>query len=93
MFFTGYLNDLWMYNMTTGWWVWLSGGSGVNQRGIYGTKGQTLAGNIPGARNGHSMVFDSLARTIYVFGGYGCDSAGDLAGMLPATPVNIKSSI
>lgn len=76
MFSIGRLNDLWVYDLKTGWWMWLSGRSSVNERGSYGTLGVAAAENMPGAREGHSMVFDGTNRVLYVMGGIGYDADG-----------------
>lgn len=88
----GYLNDLWMFNPSTGWWAWMGGSSsiqdphceiGVNvcgQPGSYGTQGSPDARNIPGARSGGSSTRDSNGK-IWLFGGYGFDSQHDIGFM------------
>ena len=63
------MNDLWMYNQTTGRWTWLSGSNAGSQSGSYGTLGTAAPGNVPGARRGHTTVIDSARRAIYLFGG------------------------
>lgn len=65
----GYLNDLWIFDVTSGWWTWLSGAKTVNQAGNYGTKGVSSASSQPGARSYHSMAIDPSGTYIYVFGG------------------------
>jgi hypothetical protein len=53
----GLLNDLWQFNPTTQLWTWMGGSSTLpcelpcGQAGVYGTRGQAAAGNLPGARN------------------------------------------
>ena len=65
----GVRNDLWMFNLTTGWWTWIQGSSGVNSAGVFGKMGVVSAANVPGARADHSMVIDSVGGVVYVFGG------------------------
>ena len=60
-----------MYNLTTGWWTWLGGSTAIYQLGSYGLLGVPAAGNVPGARYGHSMVIDGASRVLYVLGGSG----------------------
>jgi N-acetylneuraminic acid mutarotase len=69
------LNDLWIYS--GGKWAWFSGSNVVNQRGVYGTVGQASLANVPGARSGAMSYIDS-AGDLWLFGGYGYDSAGNL---------------
>ncbi len=73
----GRLNDLWRYSTDNSTWIWMSGSSTRNQNGVYGTKGEPDAANIPGAR------YDSISWTddsgdLWLFGGGGYDNAGDI---------------
>ncbi|WP_218033133.1 Kelch repeat-containing protein, partial [Brevifollis gellanilyticus] len=36
---TSYYNDVWRYEIATGNWAWMGGGSTPNQNGVYGTQG------------------------------------------------------
>jgi N-acetylneuraminic acid mutarotase len=82
---SGELNDLWSYCECDGRreWLWLSGSSGVNAPGAYGTLGVAAAANTPGARHGASNWVDQYGN-FWLFGGSGFDSAGtqDLLGDL-----------
>jgi len=71
----GYLNDRWKYDPTTLEWTWLSGSNTVNQEGTYGTKGKAASSNVPGARDA-VVVWSDSGGNLWLFGGYGCDSAG-----------------
>jgi N-acetylneuraminic acid mutarotase len=73
----GTLNDLWRYSPSTGLWAWVSGGNSENAGGVYGTQGSAATGNAPGARYSASSWIDS-SGDLWLFGGYGYDSAGDL---------------
>lgn len=69
----GELNDLWKYNPHNNMWMWVSGESGVRQKGLYGTKGEPSIGNVPGARyDGISWIDHS--NNLWLFGGLGYDS-------------------
>ncbi len=68
----GYLNDLWKFDSTN--WTWVYGSNTVNQSGVYG--GATSL-NIPGGRDSSVSWIDS-SGTLWFFGGYGYDSAGNL---------------
>jgi len=48
-----------------------------NASGIYGTLGTAAAGNLPGARQAANAWIDS-SNNLWLFGGYGYDSAGHL---------------
>jgi hypothetical protein len=66
------LNDLWKFDGAN--WTWVSGSSTPNQLGIYGTKGVTAPGNMPGARYGSVSWIDG-GGNLWLFGGegYGVD--------------------
>jgi N-acetylneuraminic acid mutarotase len=70
-----YLNDLWKFDITALEWTWVSGSNNVDQAGNYETKGTADPSNIPGARGGAESWRDSQG-TLWLFGGYGQDSAG-----------------
>lgn len=65
----GLFNDLWMFNLTNRWWMWVNGSNSVDQPGSYGTKGVASVTNMPNARYGHSMAIDIAGRFLYVLGG------------------------
>lgn len=77
----GFLNDLWRFNAggySAGQWTWMGGSQGVgNQKGVYGTLGSAAASNVPGARLWAASWMDSSGN-LWLFGGYGYDSAGNL---------------
>ncbi len=66
----GYLNDLWKYSPSTGWWTWMSGDSLAGQTGTYGIQGTEAAPNKPGARNA-AVSWTDLSGNLLLFGGYG----------------------
>ncbi|NHI93796.1 MAG: galactose oxidase [Candidatus Lokiarchaeota archaeon] len=70
---SGYLNDLWMFNVTTTTWTWVSGNYSCNNNGTYGTKGVADADNVPGARYDSASWTDS-GSNLWLFGGYGFDN-------------------
>lgn len=59
-------------------WTWMSGASSYDQAGVYGTQGYPSALNIPGAWEGGVSWRDSN-DSIFLFGGYGLNSAGAAA--------------
>jgi N-acetylneuraminic acid mutarotase len=71
----GFLNDLWQYNISTGNWTWISGSSGVNAAGVYGTLGTPTSTNVPGGRSGGISWIDASGN-LWHFGGLGVDSVG-----------------
>jgi N-acetylneuraminic acid mutarotase len=69
----GELNDLWEFS--GGRWTWVSGSRVANANGVYGTRGAPDPANYPGARYS-PVIWADAAGNIWVFGGYGYDSAG-----------------
>jgi hypothetical protein len=82
--FESWLNDLWEFNPTTNEWAWMSGSAVPDntggKSGLYGTLGTPAAGNIPGSRF-LATGWTDLSGNLWLFGGYGRDSAG-LTGRL-----------
>jgi hypothetical protein len=68
----GDLNDLWRYSPGSGQWTWQGGSNAANDPGLYGTQGSP---GVPGARVASVSWIDS-AGDLWLFGGYGYDSAG-----------------
>ncbi len=79
---TGYMNDLWKYNIASGQWTWVSGSNVASpaQVGVYGTKGTAAAANVPGARYSAVGWIDN-SGSLWLFGGYGYPST-DFANLL-----------
>ncbi len=66
-------SDLWKFDGAN--WTWVAGPNTANSKGTYGTKGVADAANVPGARQDATAWTDSQGY-LWVFGGYGYDSAG-----------------
>lgn len=58
-------------------WTWVAGGQAVNQIGTYGTLGTPASDNAPGGRQYPATWIDASGN-LWLFGGYGYDSAGNL---------------
>jgi N-acetylneuraminic acid mutarotase len=71
----GSLSDLWRYDIVAGEWTWISGNQGLYWHGSYGTKGIPDPANKPGARSG-AVRWTDAAGSLWLFGGWGYDSAG-----------------
>ena len=67
----GSLNDLWIFNVTSQMWTWVSGSNAVTAVGVYGTKGVPTVNNFPGIRYHASMLFHPSMNCLFVFGGVG----------------------
>ncbi len=75
------LNDLWKYDIQTGFWTWVGGSNTTQANGIYGTLGTPAPGNIPGARN-FSISWADASGNLWLFGGNGFDSSSSFASQL-----------
>lgn len=73
----GHLSDLWRYDPATLEWTWVSGNTTIDQPGIYGTMGTASSANSPGGNKGASAWLDP-SGVLWLFGGTGYDSAGNL---------------
>ena len=66
-------NDLWLYNLTTNKWTWVSGGSATNVTNIPGPIGVGLPTNRIGSRGG-VYIWSDNQNNLWVFGGLAYDS-------------------
>jgi hypothetical protein len=93
---TGFLNDIWEYQTSTGKWIWWKGSNDVNQPTDYISTPQnyfqiTDVNNVVGARRAPAIWVPSLSDGyVFVFGGEGYAASGgpygelnDLARYLP----------
>jgi hypothetical protein len=87
---TTFLNDLWRYNIAAKTWTQVSGGP--NSKGVYGTLGVAALGNIPGSRWGATSKLDA-SGTVWLFGGFGYDSAGTLGLLNDLWNYNITTGL
>jgi N-acetylneuraminic acid mutarotase len=71
----GILNDLWEFNPTAKTWMWVSGSSAGNAKGVYGTLGTASGSNAPGGRDDSASWIDASGN-LWLFGGAGLDSNG-----------------
>jgi hypothetical protein len=75
---TGFLDDIWEYQHSTGQWIWWKGTSNANQSGLYSIEG--LANGLPfvkyvaGGRRGAALWKQDSTGYVWVFGGEGYDS-------------------
>jgi N-acetylneuraminic acid mutarotase len=72
---SGYLSDLWEFNVSSKQWTWVNGAAAANTIGSYGTIGSSSTSNLPGGRFGAAGWADS-SNNLWLFGGQGVDSAG-----------------
>ncbi|HNO32145.1 MAG TPA: kelch repeat-containing protein, partial [Anaerolineales bacterium] len=71
----GRLNDLWKFDPVSGQWTWVDGATTIDQSGTYGTEDTPAVNNVPGARIASGSWVDGNGN-LWLFGGYGKDSAG-----------------
>ncbi len=77
---TGFLDDIWEYQHSTGQWIWWKGATDTNQNGQYLTNGIPFVNNVAGARRGSSLFFAPPTGQdpnfyVWIFGGEGFDSS------------------
>jgi N-acetylneuraminic acid mutarotase len=72
---TGFLNDIWEYDHTTGQWTWWKGSSGVNQQtAILSPAGAPFVNNVVSGRRGAAVWQPDALGYVTVFGGEGYDT-------------------
>jgi hypothetical protein len=72
-----YLNDLWKFSPSSGFWTWMSGANTPPAAGVYGTLGIASPANVPQARQSAVAWVDGSGN-LWLFGGEG--NAEPLAG-------------
>lgn len=87
----GMLNDVWKYNISTGYWTWMKGQQMTNVQGIYGSQGQAAPTNTPGGRYGHHAWLDSLGNW-WVMMGYGYNGIGQYGYLNDVWKYNIAAN-
>jgi gliding motility-associated-like protein len=63
------LNDLWLFDTDSMKWSWMSGDTGHNQVGIYGTRGIPSATNKPPSKGG-VVTWVDRNHNLWIFGGF-----------------------
>lgn len=74
------LNDLWMFNPTTGNWTWISGSNTISAGAVYGSQGVPATTNVPGARM-YAVGWIDKNNKLWLFGGEGVGS-NNVSGFL-----------
>jgi hypothetical protein len=78
---TGFLNDIWEYQRSSGQWIWWKGISNANQNTVFaiqavpGGDGALFVNNIVGGRRGSVIWAPTSLGYIHIFGGEGYDSS------------------
>lgn len=73
-------NDLWLYNLTTNKWTWVSGGNATNVVNVPGPIGVGLPTNKIGSRGG-VYIWSDPQNNLWVFGGLAYDSTTAALGL------------
>ncbi|HKK14321.1 MAG TPA: kelch repeat-containing protein, partial [Gammaproteobacteria bacterium] len=73
-------SDMWKYSPDSGDWTWVAGPDKTDRSGHYGKRQTPGAANFPGARQAAS-VWARANGSLWLFGGYGKDSAGNLGDL------------
>src|SRR5437867_2380695 len=84
---TGFLNDVWEYQLSTGEWIWWKGSVDADQPGTYITSPVNFfqlnyTNNAVGARRGAAHWGPNPFGYVYLFGGEGYAGAGGPYGEL-----------
>ncbi|HLG34872.1 MAG TPA: kelch repeat-containing protein [Bacteroidia bacterium] len=77
----GYLNDLWKYNVSTGYFAWMSGDNTIDNTGVYNDSCSGTAANKPGGRSAPIFWRDAGGDVFWLHGGEGrstSSTVGDL---------------
>ena len=77
----GNLNDLWVYDPAINAWCWISGGSGLDANGVYGTPGSIASTNQPSGRS-FATAWSDITGRLFLFGGTGRGATGTAKGNL-----------
>ncbi|HQQ26741.1 MAG TPA: IPTL-CTERM sorting domain-containing protein [Syntrophales bacterium] len=72
----GWLNDLWRCDPAAGSWIFVKGGTGIDEKRTYGNRGEPGSVNLPGGRNYAASWSDGAGR-LWLFGGCGVDGYGN----------------
>lgn len=75
---TGYLCDMWIFDLLSLNKTWISGSSSANQKSSYGPMGVSSKTYNPSGRSNFAYKYDINSKMFYVFGGFGYDSNGNL---------------
>ena len=84
---TGFLNDVWEYDLSSGQWIWWKGSTDVNQTSTYITSPVNFfqlnyTNNNVGARRGAARWLPDSSGYVYMFGGEGYAGSGGPYGHL-----------
>lgn len=62
------LSDMWMFDITTGLWTWISGSMEGNLPAVHGVRGIASSSNTPGGRTGDLVCMDHDGN-VWLYGG------------------------
>lgn len=93
----GGVNDVWKYNITTGWWSWIAGGGQsstsitLNTYEVGASLNTYNSSYTPGAMDGAFYSYYASHSLVTVFGGIGYDVSGTIAYKNTLWVFNISS--
>jgi N-acetylneuraminic acid mutarotase len=87
----GALNDVWKYNISTGFWTWVKGSQLTNRPGVYGLQGQADPANTPGGRYSSGSWMDN-AGNLWIMMGYGYNGNGQYGYLNDVWKYNINTN-
>lgn len=88
---SGYLNDLWKYDVTSNLWTWVAGTSTVHANGQYGTMGVPSSTNSPGSRQ-NAYTWADNSGNLWLFGGMGHAANGSVTYLNDLWKYNISTN-
>jgi hypothetical protein len=92
LFGGSFMNDLWMYNIATNEWTWMSGSTTPYVAGEHGVKGVPSILNVPGARIETCSGWTDSANNLWLFGGTGTDDLGFSGDLNDVMRYNISTN-
>jgi hypothetical protein len=84
------LDDLWKWDGSN--WTWVSGSRLALQRGVYGTRGASAPGHVPGARQPRAGWIDG-SGSLWLLGGSGVDASGAIGLLNDLWHTGVGSSV
>ncbi|MBK9283845.1 MAG: T9SS type A sorting domain-containing protein [Sphingobacteriaceae bacterium] len=72
---SGFLNDVWKYDVSLNQWTWMKGSNSFNQNGTYGTQGTPGPLNTPGGRH-VGNAWKDFSGNFWTYAGFGYPASG-----------------
>ncbi len=86
-------NDMWRYSPTTNQWTWMNGPKYITDpNGEFGIKGIPSPNNYPSIRGWGANCWTDTAGNLWLYGGYGRDSANNVGFLSDLWKYNIATN-